>query len=82
VSEWSYSNGGNLSRGEFVQWAQNMDKTLKSLDDRMLHIEEKLERPRRMFFGAVGATVGRVVVLAVGMGVAYAAAHYGVPVFF
>lgn len=82
MSDWNYSNGSNLTRGEFVQWGQRIDATLKLMDERLLHIEEKLERPRRMFMGAVGATLGRIAVLGLGAAAVYAAGRYGVPVFF
>lgn len=83
MSEWQYGgNGSNLTRGEFGAHMSRIDGTLKSIDGRLEHIEEKLERPRRLFFGAVGATAGRVVILALGMAIAYAAAHFGIPVFF
>lgn len=83
MTEWQYGgNGSNLTRGEFGAHMSRIDGTLKSIDERLEHIEEKLERPRRLFFGALGATAGRVILLATGMGIAYAAARFGFPVWF
>ena len=83
MSEWQYGgNGSNLTRGEFGAHMSRIDSTLKSIDARLEHIEEKLGRPRRLFFGALGAYAGRIVVLVATAAAAYAAAHFGVPVFF
>ena len=82
MSDWQYGgNGSNLTRGEFGAHMSKLDSTLKSMDERLEHIEEKLERPRRLFFGALGATAGRVVLIAATASVAWAAAHFGIPLF-
>jgi hypothetical protein len=82
MSEWQYGgNGSNLTRAEFGAHMSRIDSTLQSMDERLGGIEERLERPRRLFFGALGATAGRVVLIVTTVSITWAAAHFGIPVF-
>ena len=72
-------DGSPLTRGEFVTHMERVEETLKSIDDRVAAIEDRLHRNRRRMLAALGHTSVRLLVIGSTAAATYAAARYGVP---
>lgn len=77
----SYSNGGALSRGEFVAHMERVDRSFVEIGERLDSIDEKLDRPGRIWKDALRATGGRALLIAAAIAVGYFSTNFGVPAF-
>lgn len=74
---WTYGDGSPLTRGEFIAHAERWDETFELMATRLGAIENKLSRPKRRMLAAAAMTSMRLMLLAAGLIVTYAAAHFG-----
>jgi hypothetical protein len=77
-SGWGGAGSGNVTRGEFVAVVKAIGTSLRSIEEHVGHIDERLNRPKRILLFAALSTVGKIAAFASAIAVTYLAAKIGV----
>lgn len=70
-----YENGSSLTRGEFVAQMERVDQTLEGIVERLDRIEERVNRPRVIFFSSLSTVGQKVLIIIIAFIIAYLATY-------